>query len=480
MGISAALPNGSNGQQASGTAFLIVSLTVLVVTCIGPLALGHDIQRVGQVLIGAFAVICLWLGPSMGAGDPQTRWIASSIMLAGVVSALCANQPLWALSEMALLVISACIASAIVQERLRRGAALDRWLMAAVMVLCALKSGQFLLATFSAFYSALPGLDTDKLLEGFSNKRFYGQFQTLTLPLLAWPLLLVSTRRSFKVGAFFLLALWWLVAVSGGTRGTWLGLAMAALSMFMLGRSGRRWLSWQAGAVLTGVTLFWLVFRVLTDYLGMQVQNFAGDRLNSSLSLREIIWQQAWDMIRERPWLGFGPMHFADIANPIAAHPHQAVLQWASEWGVPSALCVAWLVLRGLFATIRLVRQRADSQAPADLLRLCLFASLVGALTQAMVDGVIVMPYSQLWLALVVGWLMGLHVWKNPPAPASLVLRWGWRLISVAAVAWLVWVVIRDVPHLQDRNEQYARDFGGHFQPRFWAQGVIARKSPDL
>ena len=481
IGKDATLPNSSAEPRASGTAFQVVSLGVLVVICVGPLALGHDIQRVGQVLIGAFALICFLAGSSTEGAwycDRLTRCIAGLILLGGVVSALRASQLLWALTEIALLVMSVGIASAVAQERMRQGAVLDRWLMVFVMALCTLKAGQFLLATFSAFSDMRLVLNTDSLLEGFSNKRFYGQFQTLTLPLLALPLLLIGGRRSIKVAAFALLAVWWLVAVSGGTRGTWLGLVVAALVMCVLGHNGRRWLGWQAGTALVGGMLFWLVFQVLTDYLGIRVQNFAGDRLNSSLSLREIIWQLAWDMIRERPWLGFGPMHFADIANPIAAHPHQAALQWASEWGVPSALCVAWLVLRGMFATIRLIREKADSQEPVDLLRLCLFASLVGALTQSMVDGVIVMPYSQLWLALLVGWLLGLHRWSSEPAAVGSALRWSGRFVSVAAVALLVWVVLRDVPHLQERNEQYARDFGGHFQPRFWAQGVIAQKHP--
>lgn len=480
VGAAVTLPRSSVGQRASGAAFGVVSLVILVVTCIGPFAFGHDIQRVGQVFIGVFALICLLVGSSTEGTwycDRLNRCIAGLILLVGVVSALRATQPLWALTEIALLVTCVVIASAVAQERLRQGA-LDRWLMVFVMALCTLKAGQFLLATLSAFSDTRLGLNTDSLLEGFSNKRFYGQFQTLTLPLLALPLLLTGVRRSIKVTVFALLVLWWWVAVSGGTRGTWLGVAMAALSMCLLGRNARRWLGWQASAALVGVALFWLVFQVLTDYLGIQVQNFAGDRLNSSLSLREVIWQLAWDMIRERPWLGFGPMHFADIANPIAAHPHQAVLQWASEWGVPSALCVAWLVLRGMAATIRLIREKADSTEPADLLRLCLFASLVGAFTQSMVDGVIVMPYSQLWLALVVGWLLGLHNWRTEPATPNRALRWSGRLISVAAVALLVWVVMRDVPNLQARNEQYARDFGGHYQPRFWAQGVIAQKHP--
>ncbi|RBH57197.1 O-antigen ligase domain-containing protein [Pseudomonas sp. MWU13-2860] len=352
----------------------------------------------------------------------------------------------------------------------------DKRLCLFVVLLCGLKILQFAVLVGNAIIIDATVLNTDQFISGFSNKRFYGQFQTFTLPLLALPLLFSNTNRPTAVCVFSLLSFWWLIAVTGGTRGTWLGMSVAACALFICGHSGRRWISWQLPAVMVGVTLYWLLFSVLTGYLGIEVSNFASDRLTTSLSGRGPIWQQAWDMIRERPWLGFGPMHFADIHNPIAAHPHQAILQWASEWGIPSTLLVMWLVGRGLWATFRLIRERSTSDDPTDLLRLCLFASLIGALTQSMVDGVIVMPYSQLWLSLVVGWLMALHVWKGEPAKPNAFIHWLWMGISTAAVLFLVYVVIRDVPHLDERNKLYQQQYGGYFQPRFWTQGVIAIK----
>lgn len=440
----------------------------------------HDWQRVFQIAAGGLGILLLaaLARERLEVVDNQTRVLGLGLIVLGVVSSLRAHQPIWAFTELALLVTCVCIAAAFAMARKVEGPEADHFLMLFVVFICAIKATQFLAFSVYAFSSGAAVIDTDLLLSGFSNKRFYGQFQTLALPLLVFPLLLKNTARSTRVWLFMLLSFWWLVAVSGGTRGTWLGMAAAGISMFILGRSGRRWLGWQIAAASVGITLFWLVFSVLADYLGIEIINFAGDRLNSSLSARETIWLQAWDMIRERPWLGFGPMHFADIPNPIAAHPHQAILQWLSEWGVPSALCLAWLALRGGCATIRLVRERAGSDDPVDLLRLCLCASLVGALTQGMVDGVIVMPYTQLWLALVVGWLMALHVWKAEPAQASTVLRWSWSVVSVLAIGLLVFVMIRDVPHLGQRNEQFSREYGGHFQPRFWVQGVIAEKKP--
>ncbi|WP_230851567.1 O-antigen ligase family protein, partial [Pseudomonas savastanoi] len=343
-----------------------------------------------------------------------------------------------------------------------------------VILICTVKTMQFLSASTAAFLSSAPTLDTDLLLDGFSNKRFYGQFQTFTLPLLVLPLLLPSTRRSIKIGLFCLTSLWWMIAISGGTRGTWLGMAAAVAVVFCLGRAGRRWAGWQMGAASTGLLLFTLLFSVLPGLLGIEVSNFAGDRLTTSLSAREILWQQAWEMIKERPLLGFGPMHFADIWNAVAAHPHQAILQWACEWGVPSTLCVAGLALYGLSTTAVLLHKRALSLEPVDLMRLCLFASLVGALTQSMVDGVIVMPYSQLWLAIIVGWLLALHKWQTPPRPASVAFSSAWLVCLTLATGMILYTIVRDFPDMDARKQQFGEDFGGRYLPRFWMQGVIA------
>lgn len=398
--------------------------------------------------------------------------------LLGLCSSLGARQPQWGLVELSLAVGLCLAALAFSVARVTLSEEGDRALLLFLVLLCAIKTFQFLVVGLDVFMTAPAVLDTDRLIAGFSNKRFYGQFQTFTLPLLTLPLLLSHAQRSTRVLVFSLLALWWLICITGGTRGSWLGMGAAACVLFIAGHSGKRWIAWQLLAVALGITLYWLLFNVLTGYLGIEVTNAASDRLTTSLSGRGPLWQQAWDMIRERPWLGFGPMHFADIHNPIAAHPHQAILQWACEWGIPSTLLVMWLVGRGLWATFRLVRERADSNDPVDLLRVCLFASLIGALTQSMVDGVIVMPYSQLWLSLVVGWLMGIHVWKSEPAKPNALIHWSWMGISTAAVLFLVYVVIRDVPHLEERNKLYQQQYGGHLQPRFWAQGVIAIK-PD-
>ncbi|MFL1415166.1 O-antigen ligase family protein [Pseudomonas fildesensis] len=464
--------------QQRGNIFLVAAACLLVIGVCAPFS-GHDVQRVVQIALGVCAVL---YGLSV---SPIERWVdrptASGlclVILLGLLSSALAHQPLWAFAEVALFISCGAIAVAFASLRRHGAAPLDRVLILIVVLLCMIKSIQYLYAAGLAFTSGQQLLDPDLLLSGFSNKRFYGQFQTFTLPLLALPLLIPNVTRSVRGAAFALLCVWWLIAISGGTRGTWLGMAVAGAVLALLGPWGRRWLACQLAAVCGGLLLYWLFFTVLAGGLGIEVSNGASDRLTTSLSGRGPIWWQAWHMIVERPWLGFGPMHFADIPNAIAAHPHQAVLQWASEWGVPSALCVAILAGRAAWATVSVVRERALSDERADLLRLCLFAALIGAMTQSMVDGVIVMPNSQVWLALVVGWLMALHRWRAPAA-AALPLAWGsWKTLGVLAVGLLVFFVIRDVSHLAQAQQRYLGDGSQHLQPRFWAQGVIALQRP--
>lgn len=461
--------------QQRGGIFLVAVVCLLTFGICAPFS-GHDVQRTMQIAIGVCAVLYgLALTPAERLVDRPTALGLALIIGLGLLSSARAHQPLWALTEVALFVSCAAIAVAFASLRRQGGEALDRALILVVALLCLIKSLQYLYAGTLAFTSGEHTLDPDRLLSGFSNKRFYGQFQTFTLPLLALPLLLSTVSRSLRAAAFALLCVWWLIAISGGTRGTWLGMAAAGVVLAVLGPWGRRWLGWQLAAVLGGLLLYWGVFTVLADYLGIQVSNAAADRLTTTLSGRGPIWSQGWQMLIERPWLGFGPMHFADVANEIAAHPHQSVLQWACEWGVPSALCVIVLAWRAGWATFGVLRERALTTERADLLRLCLFAGLVGALVQSMVDGVIVMPNSQVWLALVVGWLMALHVWRVPPTATLPLAGLVWKALSVLAVGLLVFVAVRDLPHLKQAQQDYLRAEGRHLQPRFWAQGVIAR-----
>jgi hypothetical protein len=173
-------------------------------------------------------------------------------------------------------------------------------------------------------------------------------------------------------------------------------------------------------------------------------------------------------------------MHFADVTLFYVAHPHQAILQWASEWGLPSLFLVMLLLARPAIAILRTTHAKRTSTTYENALRICLLAALIGAAADAMVDGVIVMPYTQTWVAIMAGWIWSLQ----PPAPSDSPARKHWSrrltILSLAvilpAAGLLVHVTLRDYRQLEIMNHPDApmRPGKGADPPRFWEHGSIA------
>jgi hypothetical protein len=237
--------------------------------------------------------------------------------------------------------------------------------------------------------------------------------------------------------------------------------------------TGRTWAKLQFVGALLGlmVSFIWLYW--LPGQIGLSVANGPSERMTTSLSLREVLWQQSIEMIISRPLLGFGPMHFADVPNSIAAHPHQAFLQLACEWGLPLALLIVWMVWRAICSVFHMALERCHSRDEVDVLRVCLLGAVLASLMQAMFDGVLVMPYTEIWLALLGGWLFSLHPHMVRINGAEIFWTNAWRISLSVSVVLLLFVAVRDFSSLQIRERLYAESFGGHLKPRFWTQGMI-------
>lgn len=450
----------------------------------------HDQQRIGQVAVLAYLVLVTVAlhartrgAESAGAWTLPLGTLPAGLLVAiaavGLVSVSLARQPLWALAEWSLFVLHLHLAATIFWIRRLCGTIVDALLFWVLAFVCAGLAAQFLLAYLAALGGESTRLDAWLLFSGFSNVRFFGQFQTLTLPLLALPLMASGPLRRYALPAAALGAIWWAMAIASGTRGTWLAIAVTMAAFWWLGPVARRWVAVQSGGFVLGIGLFAVLFHLVPHLLAWEVGHAATERLNASLSAREVIWGQALEMIALRPWLGYGPMHFADIPNPVGSHPHQAWLQWAAEWGLPSALALTWLLGRGGIAVARVLRSGGGGDRdPLAATRACVAAALLAAVMQSMVDGVIVMPYPQFWLAVLVGWSIALHPRNPAPIPPE-VLR-AWFVVATIATAVLVHVVVRDVPRLQAREVDFARSpIGSQFQPRFWLQGVISERAAE-
>lgn len=468
-------------------AFIMFALSSLVDW--GVSAEWHDQQRLGQTI---FISLCGLTAFVFCCGDVRSPFISKQVkILGGVIVALgllsvaLSRQSMWALVEFALQLGCLGLAWWVAVVRIAVGGRFDRFLIATIFMVCGLHVWQFTVAYVAFTVTGLGAGDPWLLLSGFSYPRFYGQFITLTLPLLAWPLMRSDLTKSQLGFVLALLSCWWAIAFISGTRGTWLGLLCAMLAMLFVGGLAKRWVISLCVGALIGVLLCWLAVSVIPSLLEVEVNNHPSDRLSTSLTGRAGIWGRAVDMIWMRPWLGFGPMHFADqfkgIHENIPAHPHQALLQWASEWGLPSLLLVSWLICRGCFHVFRVLAKHGDAPAGGvgeKGLMVCVFGAVLASLVQSMVDGVFVMPVTETWLVIMAGWLWGIYSCSQNFSASgvnhatNVAWRWAWLMAGCV----LMFVVVRDLPRLNDRVEEFAEAFGGPLLPRFWTQGIISHE----
>lgn len=404
-----------------------------------------------------------------------------SFALCGFVSAMLASFSHWALLEWALL-LSVCFGVlGVAQLRQIEGIQFDRAVLLIIISVCT-----FYLLSFLGRYGTLFGgipLRVWDIFTGFDNLRFFGQFQTMTLPLLA-VFVVCAQSRLCRWSIFALLSSWWMLSIVSGTRGTWLAMFVAMVGLWFVGRrSCRIWVLWQMAGIAVGLLFYILLFLAVPYMLSNAPELINRLPTLSSLSLRDVLWAESWRMICSHPLLGVGPMHFAAVPNSIGAHPHNAILQIAAEWGIPALLMLLGVIALGFHRFLKILLANEDEISFGNMLRLSLFASLVAAATQSLVDGVIVMPYSQVTLMLIVGWSMGIaNGERTLPEKAMSALsvtvarREAAALIGVMALllGTVMALALPDVPHLQNRMRHYLDvQHTMYFMPRFWLQGWI-------
>ena len=454
-----------------------VALLLGTTVDLAPNLIWHDQQRVEQiVLLGIVALaVTLWLKtpviPLVSLPGPS-RWALGLGFMLGCVSAGLSAYPRFAGLEWSTLLLLTGLTFVLAEQAWARRHCFDILairLMLGLAVVIALK----IMAAYMAAIVEGMRLDTLALFEGtFSNRRVFGQVASLLVPLLAYPLLLERMPRIQRWGVFALLTVWWMLVIVSGTRGTWMALAVASLTLAVVAwQASSAWLRIQVSALGVGALLFGILFVGLPTWLVVDASlenrliNFA------TLSGREVLWGIAWEQIQAHPWLGIGPMHFAAIRNNFGAHPHNAVLQLAAEWGIPAAL--AFIVPIG-FGILRLLAKIRQQEVTSGPLFVCLTASILAISAQSMVDGVLVIPYTQTWLVLIAGWTLGVYFRDVvvPHVSISGRTHLGISILSLIVVSALLYGIFPEVLNRVEVTQVYA-DGGKLIPPRYWGVGWI-------
>lgn len=478
----------SNDVHGMGvlTPLLVIGLTLMV----GPVfefvqyMMWHDRQRIGQVVLLVIIVlggVSIWRRALWETYNHLPKYVRVALrfgFLIGAVSAVYSKYPRYAWLEWSTFLLLFASMLLMAAHARCKGEVFDQWAVRVVWIVASVIFLRIMMGYLAALIENKE-LDSIALFDStFSNRRFFGQAASMVIPLLAYPLLIRAPPLWQRWTFFLLLAAWWMLVIVSGTRGTVLAIAGSIILLaIFLWQDFRAWLKLQMAGLLVGAMLFVILFVWLPALLGQTpaLENRASNL--TTLSGREELWGMAWAQIQAHPWLGIGPMHFASLGLKFGAHPHNAILQLASEWGVIATTAFMLPVLISVKRLVTHLRQPSISSKP---LLICLAASLLAAIIQSMVDGILVIPYTQNWLIFIAGWALGVYFRGQAASPVQVHSRFGEVGIVFVGLVAAILLIKGISPEVFDRVSITKRYVENGIRtgkimilPRYWGAGEI-------
>lgn len=388
-----------------------------------------------------------------------------AIFWVGCISSLLSEYPVWAFKEWAKTVGLFFVALGIASSS--RNEKFTDYLMGVILCISFLLSFEFLNFYIAALLSENKNIDPYLLYPGFDNPRFYAQAVILFMPFTAW----LASRDYPEKYKWVLRAaqattiLQWMIIIALAGRGSWVAAAVANGIIFIFIKNSRIYIKKQIIFFSLGFLLYILLFHWVPVLLSIENTSLPSG-LRSGLSAREKIWGIAWRMGAENPWLGKGPLHFSSQWNHIGAHPHQVILQWFAEWGGLATGILILIAAIGFLKGLKFIRNSQRS-TPLDM---AIWIALMSGVILGQVDGVFVMPYSEMWFAIVAG--LGVGRWSEGYSE-SIFIKYTHILLTSCAVVILLCVLIFDVPYLYTSQVGFWEFYKIGSPPRFWDQGWI-------
>ncbi len=451
-------------------AYLLISPTI----GLGWIDSWHNEQRAAQIVLlvlttAVYVVSCLSASPSTS----RSLWTFPPLLLAflgiGVISALLAPLRLEALADVGLIVLLAAL-TLVTARVVARNPALALRSAQWFALLCASAYVMGVATRLLAATNLERPIDLDVWILGYANPRFPSALHTLLIPLLAVTILDGREAKLIRLGASVMLPLLWAINIGLGTRGIWFAYALALPALFLIvgWRNTSRLAGVIVAAAVAGVATYYALLAAYSSFVNAASATHAPP-LNLTLTSREALWQLSWDAIKASPWLGMGPMQFAALGSPVGAHPHNWVLQIASEWGLPALV----IVLYGALRLLRVLRRTVNNKNLSAPL-----VAVIAALALGLVDGNLVMPVSQSASAMVLGLLMGLiHTdnLANGSRPGA-IGRAFTVLACTLSAGLLVFYTENSWPEQHRGVSEYQKSNpAAWLVPRFWEQGLVSR-----
>jgi putative inorganic carbon (hco3(-)) transporter len=446
----------------------------------------YDTKRVVELLLICAVLISAILKPSVLAQSANAtasklsdaiQLIPNAIIILACFSALFSNSPRHAFLEVSLFAGLACVSLFFARLWKDYRHLLLKGTVYAIILGAIIYMVGFFTGYLASFIERIL-LRWPEPFFGFSSVRAFNQYQLWTLPLFLLPLQSFEIdKTSFRRGLFTVLIAWWVLFFYSSSRGVILAILFASVvTILFYKRTAWPMLRLLLISLIVGVSTYIVLF-FLIPFVFIDDSLELGSVLRDSTDDRLSLWRQALAMIQAHPILGVGPMHYAWYPN-VNAHPHNSVLQLACEWGLPATFLILFLSGYGVVCWLKRFNSTTLSKIQEIHwhLPIILFFTLIANAFYSLVDGVIVMPLSQVMMAVVIGLMIGVYrddVEQHKYIETSTAKFLLYRLGAIAVLAVLIWAVLPDLlPRILGDTEmiQYGYQTAG---PRFWQEGGI-------
>ena len=307
---------------------------------------------------------------------------------------------------------------------------------------------------------------------GFTNIRSFNQYQLWPLAFITLPLLAFDLKKNIKCWLYFALSCWWVLLFYSASRGVliaWLiGMTITAL---IYQRLAWPLLRAQLFNISTGFIGYLLLFK--------WIPSLRESTLITSTVIRETtqdritLWIECVNHIKNHPWLGLGPMNLPWYQSTMR-HPHNSILQLASEWGLPATTIILAIVGYGMFHWLKkfsALHLKNQSSLDTNLTIILLFTVITNA-AYSLVDGVIVMPISQILMFTMIGLMIGHYSYHqtshtNPNTNSSPI-----KFRPTFAIVILVALIWSTLPEVKQGLSGYEKGFSveaDYTNPRIWS-----------
>jgi putative inorganic carbon (hco3(-)) transporter len=449
----------------------------------------HDGQRVIQLLLLGLvlldAVIIGFRKTDTIPFNNQIRLGLFSLLTLTIASTAISIEPRYAIIEITIFAALSFLALFTARIYIENGENFIKLLTYALWASIVLYMVNFYTGYMSAMVFGKP-LKWPAPFYGFTNIRLFQQYQLWTLGLICLPLLTFDLKKSIRLWLYFALTCWWVLLFYAASRGVVLGWLVAiAFTAIIYKKLAWPFLRIQILSAIAGLFMYQILFNIVPNWIitsaGTASAITTSTVFRDTFSDRTDLWKVALVMIYNFPFLGVGPMHFY-FYNSFNTHPHNSLLQLAAEFGLPFTLIILTITIYSTYCWMKKFgpSQLITTSKSNSNLSIILLFTITASAAYSLVEGVIVMPISQVLMFTMIGLMIGQYTGKTQFTKSSHEFKTKLHFRPVFALIVLVFLTLSVMPELvrgvtsKDKvfsnNERAFSLAPNTINPRIWMQ----------